>query len=331
MKINTRNIFFSYFRRIAPRAVFPAAAAFILALFFFADDSASAYVLLENSIMRGAKGDVDPSAYLVNLYNIGVGIAGVLAVVMLVIGGIEYISSAVIDTKAEAKKRIWAAIGGLLLALLSWLLLNTINPKFVTSSLSLQQVTAPGKASGISTGTSGAAASAQAPAGPGVTQEEAAKQLADFNKSSIGTGASVEVSSSGGCTSQNAANCTSLNGVQQSTLNEAKRIAAECNCRILITAGTEIGHEKGALSHEAGTKIDIRAVDESGKDVAISTFIKTNKNFELGSRTEKDGATVTYKDKTTGAVWALERRENTWHWDVLVPTTNVLSGGSGGW
>ena len=141
MKINTRNIFFSYFRRIAPRAVFPAAAAFILALFFFADDSASAYVLLENSIMRGAKGDVDPSAYLVNLYNIGVGIAGVLAVVMLVIGGIEYISSAVIDTKAEAKKRIWAAIGGLLLALLSWLLLNTINPKFVTSSLSLQQVT----------------------------------------------------------------------------------------------------------------------------------------------------------------------------------------------
>lgn len=140
-KIN--HILLSFSRRVIYFAPFSAATVFILSIFFFTDEHASAYVLLENSIIGGNAGDVDPAAYFKNLYQIGVGIAGVLAVIMLVIGGIEYISSAVIDTKAEAKKRIWAAIGGLLLALVSYILLGTINQKFVNSSLSLQQVTAP--------------------------------------------------------------------------------------------------------------------------------------------------------------------------------------------
>ena len=47
-----------------------------------------------------------------------VGITGVLAVIMIVVGGLEYIASATNPSaKASAKNRIWAAIGGLLLPL----------------------------------------------------------------------------------------------------------------------------------------------------------------------------------------------------------------------
>lgn len=143
MKKNINHILLKLPRRAISFAAFPVTAVFVLFIFFFTGDHATAYVLLENSIIGGKTGDVDPGEYFKNLYQIGVGIAGVLAVIMLVIGGIEYISSAVIDTKAEAKKRIWAAIGGLLLALVSYILLGTINQKFVNSSLTLQQVTAP--------------------------------------------------------------------------------------------------------------------------------------------------------------------------------------------
>jgi len=67
-------------------------------------------------------------AYLSDIFLLGVAIAGILAVVMLVIAGIEYIGGASSESaRKDAKDRIWAAIFGLLLALGAWLILSTIN------------------------------------------------------------------------------------------------------------------------------------------------------------------------------------------------------------
>lgn len=62
------------------------------------------------------------------------GLAAVVAVVQLVIGGMQYSLSEGLTSKEDAKDRIWAAIWGLLLALLSWLILNTINTNLVACS-----------------------------------------------------------------------------------------------------------------------------------------------------------------------------------------------------
>ncbi|OGF63199.1 hypothetical protein A2662_00945 [Candidatus Giovannonibacteria bacterium RIFCSPHIGHO2_01_FULL_45_33] len=59
------------------------------------------------------------------------GLAAVIAVVQLVVGGMQYSLSEGLTSKEDAKDRIWAAIWGLLLALLSWLILNTINTNLV--------------------------------------------------------------------------------------------------------------------------------------------------------------------------------------------------------
>jgi len=96
-------------------------------------------VLLEPSIIKG--GSEDPGNYIKNIYKITIGIAGVLAVLMIVIGGLEYISSAANpNLKTSAKTRIWAAIGGLLIALTAWLILNTINPDLVNFDLKLDEI-----------------------------------------------------------------------------------------------------------------------------------------------------------------------------------------------
>jgi cell wall-associated NlpC family hydrolase len=76
------------------------------------------------------------------MIKIFIGLCAVLAVVMIVIGGIEYMTSELVSSKEAGKERIRGAIFGLLLALGAWTLLNQINPDILNTNLSsLQNVT----------------------------------------------------------------------------------------------------------------------------------------------------------------------------------------------
>lgn len=78
----------------------------------------------------------DLGKYLNIIIPIFIGLCAVLAVVMIVLGGMQYMTSELISSKEEGKKRIWNAIFGLLLALGAWLILNTINPNLLKTDLS---------------------------------------------------------------------------------------------------------------------------------------------------------------------------------------------------
>jgi len=62
------------------------------------------------------------------IFLIAIGVCAVLAVIMIVIGGIQYMGDESIFGKTEAKSKITAAILGLLIALGAYALLNTLNP-----------------------------------------------------------------------------------------------------------------------------------------------------------------------------------------------------------
>ncbi len=66
--------------------------------------------------------------YLQGMYRIGIGICFVLGVIMFTWAGIEYILSESVTKKSDAKSRISAALIGLAIALVSYILLQTINP-----------------------------------------------------------------------------------------------------------------------------------------------------------------------------------------------------------
>ena len=80
-------------------------------------------------------------AYLNILIKIIIGLAAALAVVMIVIGGVQYMGSDAFSSKEAGKKRIWASIWGLVIALASYMLLNTINPDLLRLDLKLDKVT----------------------------------------------------------------------------------------------------------------------------------------------------------------------------------------------
>ncbi len=75
------------------------------------------------------------------IFKFAIGLAGALAVVMIIIGGIQYMGDESIFGKTEAKKKIFSAILGLLIALGSWAILNTIDPNLLgTKGLKVKQV-----------------------------------------------------------------------------------------------------------------------------------------------------------------------------------------------
>ncbi len=71
--------------------------------------------------------------YLEGLYKFGIAIAAALAVIMITIGGVQYSSTDAIQGKSDGKQRITAALTGLILALLAYTILNTINSNFVSN------------------------------------------------------------------------------------------------------------------------------------------------------------------------------------------------------
>lgn len=69
--------------------------------------------------------------YVNIIFDLLIGICAVLAFIMLVVGGIQYMGSELVSSKEAAKSQATNAILGLLVAFSAWLILNTINPKLL--------------------------------------------------------------------------------------------------------------------------------------------------------------------------------------------------------
>ncbi len=101
------------------------------------------------------------TGYLNGLFRLGVAIATGLAVVMIVLGGIKYMSTDAIGGKEDGKDKITSALWGLLIALGAYLLLNTINPQLLNTEPNIGGVNVTADSLNNPRG--------QAPTGSGVT------------------------------------------------------------------------------------------------------------------------------------------------------------------
>lgn len=102
--------------------------------------SAFAYKLLEPLPGLADSDNVTLSSYLSWLFPFALTVTAVLAVIMIVIGGLQLAGGGSESLKTSGKKRIESAIYGLLLAVSAYLILNTINPNLVNMSLSIDPI-----------------------------------------------------------------------------------------------------------------------------------------------------------------------------------------------
>ncbi|MDO8569323.1 MAG: pilin [bacterium] len=102
---------------------------------------ATDYTLLAPIPLGGADSTPAPQTtakpYIEGVFKLIIGLAGGLAVVMIILGGIQYMSTDAFTGKSEARNTIQNAIWGLLLVIGAWLILYTINPKLVEFDLSI--------------------------------------------------------------------------------------------------------------------------------------------------------------------------------------------------
>lgn len=78
----------------------------------------------------------DVGEFILVNYNYALGIAGILAAIMIIVAGAQYVTSGGnSEAIGSAKKRIGGALVGLLIAYLSYVILNTINPALVNLRL----------------------------------------------------------------------------------------------------------------------------------------------------------------------------------------------------
>jgi hypothetical protein len=86
-------------------------------------------------------GEAKLGKYLNIIIKLIIGLCAVAAVVMIVVGGVEYTASELISGKEAAKDRIRNAILGLILALGSYAILFTINPDLLITDVGITPVT----------------------------------------------------------------------------------------------------------------------------------------------------------------------------------------------
>lgn len=76
--------------------------------------------------------------YINLMITVFLGIAAVLAMLMIIMGGLEYMTSELVSSKEAGRAKITHAVLGLLLALAAYLILNTINPSLLNLCLDIK-------------------------------------------------------------------------------------------------------------------------------------------------------------------------------------------------
>lgn len=91
--------------------------------------------------LPGFDANPDLGGFLKSLFTFLIVIAGLLAFIMIIRGGITYLTSDSFGQKGNGKEYIWNAVIGLVLALGAWVILNTINPDLASDlNIAIPQV-----------------------------------------------------------------------------------------------------------------------------------------------------------------------------------------------
>lgn len=94
------------------------------------------------------------SSVLTNFMQLAIGGAGVLAVLMIMFGGMKYLTASSGMAKTSGKETIRKALIGFGLTIIAWAILNTVNPQLTDLKLELKGLKVGGQAPGGIIGTS---------------------------------------------------------------------------------------------------------------------------------------------------------------------------------
>lgn len=203
-----------------------------------------------------------------NTVNLGISVAVLFAVLVFAYAGFLFMTSSFnAHNREKARTVMLHAVIGLLIALSAWLVVDFVMKALYNEDSQFgpwNTILSGGRhclevrnAPQAPAGQGGVTGNPGTPAQDGVIEEgELTHQQAVAYLSQHG----INVSSSGNCSDQNNANCTSLQGIKSQALHQIAELKADCtaanngqSCQITVTGGTETGHQ----THGGGNRLDI--------------------------------------------------------------------------
>lgn len=231
--------------------------------------------------------------YLPAVFKLAVGLAAVFAVLMLVVGGFQYISTDAIQGKTEGRERVKNAVIGLVFVIGAWLILNTINPNLLNFDLNIEPVTTASPA-GETPGGGRVATGADLLTGESLLADSRVRE----NLGTIGI-------NNPPCTPQRTSSCTNLNGLPMTMVENLRTLQINCGgsgslCPVMITGGTETSLHSTGTRHGPGNSV---------VDLAPSSRLNTYLGYPNptnGQTATKDGLNFKYETAggySTGNHW----------------------------
>lgn len=235
--------------------------------------------------------DFDPSqsknlgAYLNLMIKIIIGLSAVLAVIMIIIGGMEYMTSELVSSKEEGKKRMTNAVFGLLIALGAFALLNTINPDLLGTDIEIDPATVAVNLDNTP----------QTPINNRYVNGNLSYTIGENWAPRAGSLANLGYSRATvyntQCATVGQPNCTSTAGLNPSTLNTIRQNCSACV--LSIQGGTEFwahGGSTGSTSHQINSPtVDLGVTPE------LTRYITGGQTPILNRRYSRDGISYRYE------------------------------------
>jgi hypothetical protein len=275
--------------------------------------------------------------YLPGIFNLAIGIAAVLAFVVITYGGILYMTSDSINDTKKGKEYIENAFWGLGLTLGAWVILYTINPQLVQFNLNM---TTPQSSAFVQSAADIAAITAASQTASGLTASGADLLSGDSLATDNGVRSILAVDDIGvnhtACTTTQTTNCTDVNLLNPVLIMDLAGVAAgtcggsasasctsSCatppagsgygsSCAVTITGGNEGTLHNTDTTHSTGDTVDLAPT------AALNNYLG-NTSPTNGTQVSKNGMTFTYE--TAGANAA-----NTGpHWHATICTGTSVS------
>ena len=229
-----------------------------------------------------AKGGIGD--YLNLIFNIAIALCGALAVIMIIIGGIEYMGEESVFGKTKARARITSALLGLVIALGSYAILNTINPDLLGKkgiNLESVDITLDPEVHGDTPHSpiNGKYCNGKYTAGMIWGSDETERVKLKEAKISVNKDNCKKVGDS---------NCTSITGLDTSKVIALKNTCGD-SCEVMVTGGTECWLHSNKTEHLPGNSIvDLRT---SG----VQNYIETN---STKTKDKKSGYSIYIKNNS---------------------------------
>lgn len=270
-----------------------------------------------SAITIGASGDGGILGILQRIFTLMLVTAIVLAVVFMIIGGARYATGDTLSGKMGGREIITNAITGLLFALLSWLLLNVVNPDLLRFTLYLPNI---GKDLVRGTGSNPIGSITGGGCPVGTTDEECHRLIMEDEEDKRAALETAHINiNANPCASPdpNVHGCTNVGLLNDATLANIIKVKTECNCAITITGGTEYWLHSSGGNHKRFIALDLSIGGN-----ALDTFIRSKQ-----SRGSSSGCNERYE--YSGLLFCDEQiAGNPPHWHV--DTISTSGGGTTG-